>query len=98
MEFMASLKPEQREQIRQAQKTLQELPQDRQVMVHKVLRHLRQMSPEERQKVMNEDRFQSMFSEQERGILGQLSAINPPEGEGHPNPNPPQAPPGQQPK
>jgi len=54
------------------------------------------MTPEERQKVMNEDRFKSMFSEQERGVLGQLSAINPPEGDGHPNPNP--QPGGQSPK
>jgi len=95
MEFMASLTPQQREQIREAQKTLQGMPQDRQVMVHKALRHLRQMTPEERQKVMNEDRFKSMFSEQERGVLGQLSTINP-EGESHPNPNP--QPGGQTPK
>jgi hypothetical protein len=93
MEFMSSLTPEQRQQIRQAQQTLQSLPQDRQVMVHKALRHLRQMTPEERQRVMNEDRFKSMFSEQERGIIGQLSAINPPEGEGNP-----QQPPNGQPK
>ncbi|HKF21838.1 MAG TPA: DUF3106 domain-containing protein [Candidatus Angelobacter sp.] len=96
MEFMASLTQQQREQIRDAQKTLQGLPADRQVMVHKALRHLRQMDPQQRQQVMNEDRFKSMFSEQERGILGQLSAINPQEGEGHPNPQ--QAPTGQQPK
>jgi len=88
MEYMGSLPQQQREQIREAQKTLQGLPPDRQVMVHKALRHLRQMPPEERQKVMNEDRFKSMFSEQERGVLGQLSAINPPDGEAHPNANP----------
>lgn len=88
MEFMASLTPEQRQQVRQAQQTLQTLPADRQVIVHKFLRHLRQMSPEEQQKVMNEDRFKSMLSDQERGIIGQLAAINPQEGEGHPNPQP----------
>jgi hypothetical protein len=96
MEFMASLTPQQREQIRQAQTTLQGLPPDRQVMVHKALRHLRQMDPQQRQQVMNEERFKSMFSEQERGVIGQLAAINPPEGEGRPNPQ--QAPPGEQPK
>ncbi len=55
-------------------------------MVHKALRHLRQMTPAERAQAMNEDRFKTMFSEQERGILAKLSAINPPEG-GGPNPN-----------
>jgi hypothetical protein len=95
MDFMESLTPQQREQIRQSQQTLQGLPQDRQIMIHKALRHLRQMDPQQRQEVLNSDRFKSMFSDQERGILGQLAAINPPEGEG---PNPQQGPPGQQPK
>jgi hypothetical protein len=35
---------------------------------------------------MNEDRFKNTFTEQERGILTKLSAINPPEGNA-PNPN-----------
>ncbi len=88
MEFMASLTPQQREEIRQAQQTLQGLPPDRQIMIHKALRHLRSMDPQQRQQVMNEDRFKSMFSEQERGIIGQLAAINPPEGEPNPQPSP----------
>jgi len=86
MDFMANLTSEQREQIRQSQQALESLPPDRRVMIHKALRHLRQMDPQQRQEVLNSERFKSMFSEQERGILGQLSAINPPEGEGNPNP------------
>ncbi len=85
MEFMASLTPEQRQQIRQASEQLQGLPQDRQLMVHKAVRHLRQMDPQEREQVLNSERFKSTFSGQEQGILKQLSAINPPEGEGNPN-------------
>jgi hypothetical protein len=80
MQWMASLSPEQRQQIRQSNERLQTLPQDRQVMVHKALRHLRQMDPQEREQVLNSDRFKSTFSEQEQGILKQLSSINPPEG------------------
>jgi hypothetical protein len=89
MEFMASLTPEQRQQIRLASEQLQGLPQDRQIMVHKALRHLRQMDPQERQQVFDSERFKSTFSDQERGILTRLSAINPPEGEGGPNPQAP---------
>ena len=85
MQFMANLSKDQRQQIRDANQVLQGLPQDRQLMVHKALRHLRQMTPAERIQAMNEDRFKNMFSEQERGILTKLSAINP-EG-GAPNPN-----------
>ena len=92
MEFMAKLTPQQREQIREAQKTLQGMPQDRQVMVHTALRHLSQMDPQQRQQTMNEDRFKAMFSEQERGVIGQLAAITPLEGEGRPSPNPPNGP------
>jgi hypothetical protein len=80
MDWLASLKPEQRQQLREANHELQGLPQNRQVMVHTALRHLRQMGPQERAQVMNSDRFKSTFSDQERGILTKLSAINPPEG------------------
>jgi hypothetical protein len=85
MQFMANLTPEQRQEIRDANQTLQGLPQERQVMVHKALRHLRQMTPDERAQAMSDERFQNTFSEQERGILSKLAAINPPEG----GPNPP---------
>lgn len=81
LNFMAGLTHEQREQIRQSQQQLQALPEDRKVMIHKALRHLRQMDPQQRSEVMQSDRFKSTFSDQEQGILKQLSAINPP-GEG----------------
>lgn len=94
MQFMASLTPEQRQQVRDANRELQGLRQDRQVMVHKALRHLRQMDPQQREQEMSSERFKGIFSEQERGILGKLAAINPPEN-GAPNP---QGPPNQGPK
>jgi predicted component of type VI protein secretion system len=80
MQWMASLTQEQRQNLRDANQKLQGLPQERQMMVHKALRHLRQMDPQERQQVLASDRLKSTFSEQEQGILKQLSAINPPEG------------------
>lgn len=88
MEYMSRLSPEQRQQVRDAGKELQGLPQDRQVMVHKALRHLRQMNPQERQQVLDSDRFKSTFSDQERGIITRLAAINPQEAAGNPTPPP----------
>lgn len=81
MNFMAGLTHAQREQIRQSQQQLQGLPEERRVMIHKALRHLRQMDAQQRAEVMQSERFKSTFSDQEQGILKQLSAINPP-GEG----------------
>lgn len=81
LNYMAALTPAQRAQIRDSQKQLQTLPEDRKVMIHKALRHLRQMDPQQRNEVMQSDRFKSTFSDQEQGILKQLSAIDPP-GEG----------------
>ena len=98
MQFMANLSKDQRQQIRDANQVLQGLPQDRQLMVHKALRHLRQMTPAERAQAMNEDRFKTMFSEQERGISTKLSAINPPEGTPNPGGSAPQGPGNQEPR
>ena len=83
MDWLASLKPEQRQQLREANQQLQTLPQDRQVMVHKALRHLRQMDSQQREQEMNSERFKSIFSDKERGILGKLAPITPPESEGN---------------
>jgi hypothetical protein len=77
MNFWASLTPSQRQQLRDANQKLQGLPQDRRVAVHKALRHLRNMAPQQRQEVMGSDRFKSLFSEQEQGILKELADIVP---------------------
>ena len=78
LNYMAALSPDQRQQLRDANKTLETLPQDRKVMVHTALRHLRKMDPQQREETMQSERFRSTFSDQEQGILKQLSAINPP--------------------
>jgi hypothetical protein len=91
MQFWASLTPAQRQELRDANHQLQGLPQDRRVAVHKALRHLREMDPQKRQQVMASDRFKTLFSEQEQGILKELAAINPPQngtGQQHPDQSP----------
>jgi len=79
MRFWASLTPAQRQELRDANHQLQGLPEDRRVAVHKALRHLRKMDPQKRQQVMQSDRFKTLFSEQEQGILKELASINPPQ-------------------
>jgi hypothetical protein len=65
--------------VREANQQLQNLPQDRRLMVHAALRHLRRMSPEERQQTLQSDKFKSTFSEQEQNIVKQLAAVEPAE-------------------
>lgn len=77
MNFIAGLSQDQRQQLRDANRTLETLPKDRKVMVHTALRHLRKMDPQQREETMQSERFRSTFSDQEQGILRQLSAINP---------------------
>lgn len=86
MRFWASLTPGQRQELRDANHQLQGLPQDRRIAVHKALRHLRKMDPQKREQVMQSDRFKTLFSEQEQGILKELAAINPPQNEGGQHP------------
>jgi Protein of unknown function (DUF3106) len=76
MDVWDKLSREQREQVRDANQQLQGLPAERRVMVHRALRHLVQMSPEERQQEFQSDKFKSTFSDQEQNILKNLSVIN----------------------
>jgi Protein of unknown function (DUF3106) len=82
MNYMAALSPDQRQQLRDANKTLETLPPDRKVMVHTALRHLRKMDPQQRAETMQSEQFRTTFSDQEQGILKQLSGINPPQESG----------------
>jgi hypothetical protein len=67
----------QRQQVRGAMQQLGELPMDRRRMVARAFRDLRAMPPEQRQGLLNSDRFRSQFSPQERGTLGQLLDVAP---------------------
>jgi hypothetical protein len=78
MAFLAKLTQQQREQLRSANQQLQTLPQDRKVAVHTAVRHLRKMTPAEREEVLQSDRFKSTFSDQEQKLIGQLADIDVP--------------------
>ena len=48
------------------------LPEDRQRLMKKAFRDLREYPPEQRQAMMNSGQFQAQFTPQERGILGNI--------------------------
>jgi hypothetical protein len=67
--------PEQKEQARVLQQRMQTVPEDRQKMMRTALRSLRQMDPEERERVMSSDRFKSMFNDNERDIMHGITGL-----------------------
>jgi hypothetical protein len=68
---------------------LGELPQDRRRLVAQAFRNLREMPPQQRQSVLNSDRFRGQFSNQERSTLSNLLTVEPYLPIQHPNPGSP---------
>jgi hypothetical protein len=61
---------------------MKSLPQDRRTMMRSAYRNLESMTPEERQHVLESDRFKSMFNDNERDLLKRSLDLNlPHEGE-----------------
>jgi len=72
MEKIEQLPPDKRQVLQQSMSQLAFLPQDRRQMIRKAYRNLREMTPEERDREMNSDRFKSTLNENERSILSGL--------------------------
>ncbi len=75
METWEHLTPEQKQQALQIHSQMQQLPPDRQRMVRTAVRDLRNMPPAQREEIINSERFKGMFSEQERGILREVTRL-----------------------
>ena len=84
-EEIEHLTPTQRQQWRGAMEQYKGLPEDRRRMVARAFRDLREMPPQQRQALMNEARFRSQFSDQERNTLSSLLAVEPYIPVQHPN-------------
>jgi hypothetical protein len=69
METWEHLTPEQKEQARQVFNQIKQLPPNRQRMVNTAIHDLRAMPPEQREQIINSDRFKGMFSDQEREMM-----------------------------
>jgi hypothetical protein len=74
---MEHLTPQRRQQVRASVQDFHALPLDRQRMVKKAFRDLREYPPEQRQAMMNSGQFQAQFTPQERGILSNILAVEP---------------------
>ncbi len=76
-EMMERLTPDQRLQLRGSVQQLGRLPDDRRRLVARAFRDLREMPVPQRQAILSSDRFRSQFSDQERGTLSGLLAVEP---------------------
>ena len=76
-EAMEHLAPNQRQQVRGAMLQLGALPEDRRKAVARVFRDLRAMPESQRQQYLNSPAYRGQFSEQERGTVGNLMAVEP---------------------
>jgi hypothetical protein len=76
-EVMEHLSPQQRQQFRAAAQQYQGLPEDRRRMVARAFRDLREMPQPQREAIMNQDRFRSQFTDQERNTLSGLLSVEP---------------------
>jgi hypothetical protein len=74
-EVWEHLSPQQKTQVRELHSQMQALPPDRQRAMKTAIGDLRTMPPDQREKVLESPRFQSMFSEQERNMLRETSKL-----------------------
>lgn len=87
-EVIEHLTPAQRQQFRSSVQQLGRLPEDRRRLVARAFRDLREMPQPQRQAILSSDRFRSQFSDQERGTLSNLLAVEPYVPVQHPNDGP----------
>jgi Protein of unknown function (DUF3106) len=69
------LTPEQQQRVQHIHNQIQQLPPNRQGTVRTAIRDLGAMPPEQREQVIDSDRFRSMFSPQELAILREATHL-----------------------
>ena len=75
IETWEHLTPQQKTQARQLAQQWKQLPPNRQQVMKTAIGDLRAMPPEQRESVLESDRFKGMFSEQERNMLRETTRL-----------------------
>ena len=76
-EMFQKLSPEKQDEVRRSFRQLTEMPEDRRKQVRQELHRLRSMTADERKTRMDSEKFKSRFSDDERDLLANLSALAP---------------------
>jgi uncharacterized protein DUF3106 len=75
IETWEHLTPQQKSQARQLASQWQQLPTQRKQMMKTAIGDLRGMPPDQRERVLESDRFKGMFSDQERNMLRETTKL-----------------------
>lgn len=75
IETWEHLTPQQKSQARQLASQWQQLPAQRKQMMKTAIGDLRAMPPDQRERVLESDRFKGMFSDQERNMLRETTKL-----------------------
>jgi Protein of unknown function (DUF3106) len=75
IETWEHLTPQQKSQARQLASQWQQVPQQRRQMMKTAIGDLRAMPPDQRERVLESDRFKGMFSDQERNMLRETTKL-----------------------
>ena len=78
MKVFEHMTPEQQQRTREMFSQFRAMDPDRRRVLVRTLRHLREISPEERQRALDSDRFKTNFTDQERELLRGMSEIEEP--------------------
>ena len=68
--------------MRQLFQQFKQLPPDRRQAVNQAIRGMRNLTPEQRDRLINSDEYKNRFSGQERGLLGGASRLPLASGDG----------------
>jgi Protein of unknown function (DUF3106) len=76
METWEHLTPQKQQEAMGIFDRMKNMPPDRRTMMRSAYRNLEAMSPQERQRVLDSDRFKSMFNDDERDLLKRSLDLN----------------------
>lgn len=76
-EALERLSPQQRSQVNLAMRRWSTMPANRQTMMRQAFRDLRGVPPDQRDTVLNSERYRENFSSDERGILSEVLRVEP---------------------
>ena len=76
MDTFERLNPEQRQHARDVFSQFRSLPPDRQIMLRRAFRGMHDMSPAERQRLVDSPAYRSTFTDQERNLLRGMTDLN----------------------
>jgi hypothetical protein len=70
-----NLPPAQREQLKKLHQQMHQISENRRDVVKAEARNLREMSPQDRERALNSDRFRNSFSDVEKNLIKGLSEV-----------------------